>query len=396
MVAAPRIRKGNNIIEAPIKGESFPNLLKAAVIYGPNASGKSNLLKALRVISLVASRSAENNAPTLPVRPFAFDTQLLDKPSEFEVHFIAGGVRYEFILHLTSDRIIKEELVHYPDGQSTPIYSREYVDDKDHYSFGDMREDINIINTWTRLTPPKTLFISQAVANSNEENNQLRTPFNWLNSGVATLLNGMSSSLSNTQALLANPKDVNYSDYLSEFLREVDIPISKVEVKTIRVPTLRNITPDGIPRDNFIERRLMLLTHQTALGEYNLSLDDQSDGTKNLVGFWLPWFIKDSIGRVQKVLAIDELDNSLHPLIVESLVKKHLAESKTTQLIFTTHDTHLMDAKILRRDQIWLTERDANGATLLRSVHDFEGRESEDIEKRYFAGKYRSLPIIKS
>ena len=66
-----------------------------------------------------------------------------------------------------------------------------------------------------------------------------------------------------------------------------------------------------------------------------------------------------------------------------------------SQLIFTTHDTHLMDAKILRRDQFWLTERDLNGATKLRSIYDFEGRESEDIEKRYYEGRYRGLPLLK-
>ena len=76
-------------------------------------------------------------------------------------------------------------------------------------------------------------------------------------------------------------------------------------------------------------------------------------------------------------------------------MKKLLDAKLLSQLIFTTHDTHLMDTKLLRRDQIWLTERDAAGATQLRSVHDFEGRESEDVEKRYYEGRYRSLPFIK-
>jgi hypothetical protein len=77
------------------------------------------------------------------------------------------------------------------------------------------------------------------------------------------------------------------------------------------------------------------------------------------------------------------------------LVDKHLKSDTSAQLIFTTHDTHLMDTKLLRRDQFWLTERDANGATQLRSIHDFEGRESEDLEKRYYEGRYRALPIIR-
>lgn len=95
-----------------------------------------------------------------------------------------------------------------------------------------------------------------------------------------------------------------------------------------------------------------------------------------------------------KILVVDELDSSLHPKIVELLIEKHCDSENVSQLIFTSHNTHLMDSKLMRRDQIWLTERDVNGATQLRSVHDFEGREGEDIEKRYYAGRYRALPIL--
>ncbi len=94
-------------------------------------------------------------------------------------------------------------------------------------------------------------------------------------------------------------------------------------------------------------------------------------------------------------LAVDELDSSLHPEIVSAIVEKLLKLESPAQLIFTTHDTHLMNTRLLRRDQFWLTERDKNGAKALRSIHDFDGRESEDIEKRYFAGRYRSLPVLR-
>jgi AAA15 family ATPase/GTPase len=93
---------------------------------------------------------------------------------------------------------------------------------------------------------------------------------------------------------------------------------------------------------------------------------------------------------------IDELDSSLHPKIIALLVEKHIKSRDQGQLIFTTHDTHLMDTKLLRRDQFWITERDGNGATKLRSIHDFKGRDSEDIEKRYYEGRYRGLPIVKA
>ncbi len=137
------------------------------------------------------------------------------------------------------------------------------------------------------------------------------------------------------------------------------------------------------------------LDHKTALGEVDLGYEDESEGTKNLIGFWLPWSIKGPSTGPVCLLVVDELDSSLHPKIVATLIEKPINSSVPSPLIFTTHDTHLMDTKLLRRDQFWITERDMNGATQLRSIHDFEGRESEDIEKRYYEGRYRGLPFVK-
>ena len=140
-----------------------------------------------------------------------------------------------------------------------------------------------------------------------------------------------------------------------------------------------------------------MFTHKTALGEADLSFQEESEGTQNLVGFWLPWSTRDlSPDEDRCILAVDELDSSLHPTIVANLVKRHLEAEVPSQLIFTTHDTHLMDSGLLRRDQVWITERDENGATQLRSIHDFEGREGEDLEKRYYEGRYRGLPLVRN
>jgi AAA15 family ATPase/GTPase len=185
-------------------------------------------------------------------------------------------------------------------------------------------------------------------------------------------------------------------------LGEIDIPISNIAFKD--VSSSNNFSepkPDILTLSSIIEDAKILLksgtklkttlTHTTSLGDAEFDLDEESRGTKNLMGFFGPWAAISQNG----IAIIDEFDSSLHPNIVEALIKKHLASTNTGQLIFTTHDTHLMDAKLLRRDQFWLTERDANGATQLRSIHDFDGREGEDIEKRYYEGRYRALPILR-
>jgi AAA15 family ATPase/GTPase len=219
------------------------------------------------------------------------------------------------------------------------------------------------------------LFIAQAVANSSEDLNQLREPLKWLQEGFFVVSGNMDGWASNSQHLLE--KYSSFAGEISAFLQELDVPVTNIRV------------------DKKESSTRTVLTHKTVLGEAEFDFHEESEGTKNLIGFWLPWDIHTSGFIEDRALVVDELDSSLHPEIVVSLVVKHIKSDAPNQLIFTTHDTHLMDAKLLRRDQFWLTERDANGATQLRSIHDFEGRESEDLEKRYYEGRYRGLPFVR-
>jgi hypothetical protein len=390
MVAAPKLRKGRNAFEAPLSGEKFPDLLKVCAVYGPNAAGKSNLLLALSTIGLIAGLSPSAQGAVLPVAPFALDPALAHTPSSFEVHFIQDGLRYQFELAATRSRIVHERLVFFPQGSETLLYERRCADDTEGYTFGPELEGGETLHqAWRKLTPPHLLFISQAVANSNAELKQLRHPFTWLSQGVEVMMSGMQRYAASAQEL-ASKGIPSLAEDIAAFLREVDVPVSAFKAESVDpTPFPLNL----LTHESSTAQVKTTLTHRTALGEAELSFDDQSEGTKNLIGFFVPWSLKSYGGR--SVLAVDELDSSLHPKIVAALIDKHLDIEEPTQLIFTTHDTHLMDTKLLRRDQIWIVERDANGATQLRSVHDFEGRESEDVEKRYYEGRYRGLPLLK-
>ncbi|CAN7246499.1 ATP-binding protein [Variovorax sp. LjRoot175] len=405
MVAAPRLKKGDNVFVAALEGERI-ELLKAAVVYGPNASGKSNLLRALAVLSRLANRAPSAHSYPLPVDPFLFDRSLKDAPSVFEISFVGRDkVRYEFGLSATRSRVISEKLVYYPRGKEKLLYARTHVDEVDQYELGEALEGTpEIFSTWKKITSPQVLFLSQVVANSSEEFVQLRHPHFWLTKCLYSLLDGMEGLVRSTRNLVAT--GTGHEDDVAQFLQDVDVPVTKIAVETIEMSLLG---ADVIATGNSDEdlplleakrqkRTRMLLTHTTDLGEGVLALEDESEGTKNLIGFWLPWTLRaiDHDNFKPRVMVVDELDSSLHPKIVESLVRMHLQSDVPSQLIFTTHDTHLMDAKLLRRDQFWVTERDANGATQLRSIHDFEGRASEDIEKRYYEGRYRGLPFVKN
>jgi AAA15 family ATPase/GTPase len=349
MVAAPRLHKRENVFTPAVKGEKLPDLLKVAAVYGPNASGKSNLMEAL---GMFRSISGTAKMTELPIKPFRFDPAMQNQASEFEWNFVTEGVRYCYVLAATTKRIIKEALYVFPSGKETLLYFRSFDGVTETYQFGDSLEGGDLVHqAWQNLTGPQMLFISQAVANSNEKLQQLRKPFAWLDS-VISLVDGMELALE--IAIEGVEKRPISREPFTKFLQEIDVPVTKI---------------DFAGGDELSPLEKIRFTHQTALGNAQFNLQEESDGTQNLMGFWVCWQgLINNEQQLVNLFAIDELDSSLHPNIIIALLKKRLELEHPTQMIFTTHDTHLMDAKILRRDQFWITERDANGATQLLSL----------------------------
>ncbi|WP_288841625.1 ATP/GTP-binding protein [uncultured Deefgea sp.] len=397
MVAAPKLRKKNNTFQPSIEGEkNFPALLKVAAIYGPNASGKSTLLDALNVFYNISLREPSAQSSQLPVQPFRFCTEAMQKPSEFEIHFFTDGKRYSLYLSATPDRIHEEKLITYIKGEEVQLYSRMYKNDVDVFTFGKgLGGDDGLHQIWAGLTGPRILFISQVVANSSNRISNLDAPFLWLSKGLTVWDNSHFSGLAlRSQKLAKNHEQL--SNELSSFLSDVDVPISHITFDDAKNDDLsENYNRlDQIATNNNSNFKTKFV-HKTSFGSADFLYNEESKGTQALIGFWLPLSVSLSKNTTSTVLVVDELDSSLHSLIVAKIIKKIIASEHPIQLIFTTHDTHLMDAKILRRDQFWLTERDMTGATQLRCIYDFEGRESEDIEKRYYEGRYRSLPLVR-
>ena len=405
MVAAPRLKKGNNVFAPNTLGEKLPSLLKVVAIYGPNASGKSNLVRALGTIARFANLTPDTKARQLPVSSFRFDPTLVDKPSRFEIHFIQGGQRYSFELAADRHRVIEEKLIAFPRGTETLLYSRTYSGEVDIYTFGESLEGGDSVHqAWSNLTGPQVLFVAQAVANSKEELKQLRIPFSWLSKGMFATEHSMGDFRRAAERLISSTDW--YGSGVSDLLRDIDIPVAEIKSRVIDTIS-SDIIRESLSSPPLAPKKIeTILTHETKLGRAEFDIEEESEGTKNLIGFSLPWFLvgatiapappADGVRTLPNggVLVVDEIDSSLHPKIVEALVARFLSKKDAAQLIFSTHDTHLMDTKLLRRDQYWLTERDANGATQLRSIHDFKGRETEDIEKRYYEGRYRALPIL--
>lgn len=395
MAASPRLGKTRNTFKASTSAEKLPELLKVAAIYGPNASGKSSLIRAMGIVGRLLATPHGSNDEALPVSPFRFDCTLSDAPSVFEYDFIQGGLRYRFVLGLTAQRIVQEQLTAYPKGKETLLYDRRFDAEGEHYLFGKTLEGGKEVHcAWRRLTSPTMLFIAQAVTHSSEELSQLRTPFSWFQTGLLVIEQNNMLGLS-TASIRFLQMVKNHTSNLRDFLSALDIPVSAIQLDPDDASA--DLSNGKLTLKEFFaaaQRDKLTLTHSSISGDAQFDFSEESCGTKNLIGFWLPWFMMNQAGG-SGILCVDELNSSLHPEIVADLIAKHLNSGLDTQLIFTTHDTHLMNEKILRRDQFWITERDAHGATSLFSVHDFGGRESEDVEKRYFEGRYRGLPLIR-
>lgn len=396
MVAAPRLRKKECLIRPDVPGEKLPDLLKVVAIYGPNASGKSSLVRALSAVQIMARVEPSSATKRLPGYPFRFDPGLTNEASEFEVHFVHENLRYQFEISLTEERVILERLTAYPRGIEKLYYERKFLDGKESYIFGEGLEgDKTVHSAWQQLTSPQLLFISQAVANSSDNLKQLRLPLKWLQ-GDINIIENIETSYWARMIKSFGKFNPEFGTGIAKYLRDVDVPVTDVKFENANDDEISApIGPYGPTIDKAYkvfstgEEVKTTLTHTTALGTADFDFNEESRGTQNLLGFYLPYSLLK-----RRLVIVDELDSSLHPKILATLVEKFLNTESTGQLIFTTHDTHLMDAKILRRDQFWLTERNANGATRLRSVHDFVGRESEAIEKRYYEGHYRGLPYV--
>ncbi|MDE2465423.1 MAG: ATP-binding protein [Alphaproteobacteria bacterium] len=380
-----------------------PRVVRSAVIYGPNAAGKSNLIQAAAFAQtfIIASALLQEGQP-INVTPFALSQRSSREPSEFEFLFVEDGVRYHYGFALNSERVVREWLVAYPKGKQR-WFEREYDADAGKYAWtlGDhFRGERAQKNTWRDSTRSNALFLSAAVQLNNE---QLRPIFGWFQNklGVVTLANSFNRLLS-TELL----RDPERKHLLDQFIRAADVGIEQLEYREERIQnaTVININLAGAafpvsnaPTPTFPLIGQVIASHKLIDGDgiAKLNFDfAESDGTKKLFEYAGAWIKALNEGAT---LLVDELDRSLHPLMTRFLVQLFHDQKRNVrgaQLIFTTHDTTLLDAKFIRRDQVWFVEKDQNSSTHLYSLLEYSPRADEALERGYLKGRYGAIPFL--
>lgn len=379
----------------PQKG---PSLLKGAAIYGPNASGKSNLINALGVMrQLVLKSHRHQTGESLDVEPFKLDPELRKAPSRFEVEFVEDRIRFVYGIELTNERIVSEWLTAYPKSRAQMWFRRIYSPETDSYEYNFYSDKLegSSKREWGEETLDNALFLSKAVQNNHQ---QLRPVFNWFRNRL-TFAGMRSSAFEPSNSTVSRLKaDASFKPKLIKFLETADISIA--DIRVMETPIDMSFFPESLPEDvkaSYIRETGGVITDTKTYrkdAEGNLisfGLFEESDGTRTLFNLSSRWL---DVLEHDRVLIVDELDSSLHPLVVHELVRQFNQSPSRAQIVFTTHDSTLLGKDILRRDQIWFVEKDRSGSSHLYALFDFKPRKGEAIEKGYLNGRYGSIPFI--
>ena len=375
--------------------KAAPWLLKSAVIYGPNASGKSNLVRALQFMQAVVVESAARIHPgqQLAVQNFRLDPESMAQPTEFEVTFIVDRVRYQYGFTLTPKRIVSEYLLVYKAFKPQKWFERWFDEatSSEHYEFGPGLKGPRSL--WEGATRPNSIFLSTAVQLNSE---MLRPVYDWF---ANRLIVYNEQSRLNPEISIQWLNRPGGREEILRFLESADISIADIAVETRQIPNetvhVDLLAGKTTVRREEMEERVIRVTHTTDKGKAVFDLMDESGGTRILLFLAAP--ILDIL-RKGLTLVVDEFDTSLHPLLVRELIRRfHQPEVNTGagQLIFTTHDASLLDAdNLLRRDQIWFVEKNRDQESKLFALVEFSPRKNEALGRGYLMGRYGGIPFF--
>ena len=365
--------------------ENKTNLLKTIILYGANASGKSNIIKAIRFCNAMVFESHNHNEDTIyNFIPFKFEGYD-KKPSSYFIHFLLNNIEYEYSFSMSRTAIITESLYYYPKGRIKEIFTRDERKGKtkrEKYTFTDViKRPFDVAEN----TSDKTLFISRASQMDREIGKEI---FNYFNSTF--ILNYLNFGISAIENITKQNKDK-----LIEALKIADSDIEDVKIKVLK-KSGKNIAADlsrmTLQIEDVVQDHLQIkTTHKTNPGVTFDFITEESEGTIKL--FFIMLTLLDVI-KNNKVLLIDEIEESLHPKIIEYIFNLFKAGSKA-QLLCTTHNTQFLDLKKFRKDQIYFVNKELNGASDLYSLFDYNDfRDTMDLEKAYMQGRFDAIPIV--
>lgn len=398
MVAAPIVAEDKEIDQRNVfTVDEELILLKSAAVYGANASGKSNLAKAMSFMRWFMINSSKDTQSTeqIAVEPFRLSTETEKQPSFFEIIFLMEGTQYRYGFEIDRNEVLSEWLYYVPNVRETKLFVRHQ--DKFEITKKYRGQELK------HITRPNALFLSVCAQFNVQIANQI---LNWTANKLKIISGLEAEGYRGYTARCLNQKN-QYSEAILKLIKKLDLGISDLDVEEVE------ITEEHLPEHFPEELKKFVLNNSSKMPSVNtfhkkydpegklasteiFDLEEQeSEGTQKL--FEIAGPLVDTLFD-GKVLVIDEFDARLHPLINQAIVKQFNSiedNPNNAQLIFITHDTNLLDKKLLRRDQVWFTEKNRYGATDLYSLVEYKGvRNDASFENDYIKGRYGAIPFL--
>ena len=415
-----QVRKhGAHIIKS--EGNDFDQL-KTAIIYGGNASGKSNLIKAMSYAQDLIINPGAQSTKRDKIH-FKLDPECAERPTTFLFEIKTEKGCFEFTFEILNGAVVSERLVKVSRRSETLIFNRD-THNFEHKIRFENSDDEQFFKFTERGTPDTKLFIRECKDRNitKEINNvaSIESVLNWFENTL-TIIFPNTKYIGIETAIDANE---SLAESFVHFLKNYDTGIDGLEIKPVKFETLeipgeiRNkivetldpgettIISSQLDDQTYMIRKSTGTGHLTAfkmVTEHNsadgtsvsFNVNEESDGTRRLIDICPGLF---EIFTGEKVLVVDELDRSLHPEVTSSLLKDFLnfTKGKNSQFIVTTHDAMLLDLEIFRKDEIWFTQKNRTGQSQLYSLQEFDNiRFDMDIRKGYLAGRFGGVPIVK-
>lgn len=404
------VPRKRNLDSELFTAEAIPGvrLLKSAMIYGANASGKSNILKGLQFLRNLTVKRRERGEDTGFV-PFKFSDETVNEAGEFEIIFYEGGNKFRYFLKVSSLEIIEEELNYYPGQSPATIYYRKTIKENEIQididgEYGVNKAERDMIRA--RVLPNVTVLSTLSEVSPQKE--YILRAYNWFFRMLKPIIEPTTMLNRYTSKLLENETQIE--DKITQLMKKADFNVEKIiteetflEIGEEDLEKLSSELPGSIVKkirkEKGIKSKELKLQHKiNNAGKeefYLLDHELESRGTWRYFGLSGP-ILETLMGH--KILFIDEIDSSLHPDILNYLYSLFLVNSQGAQIIFTLHSRELLsDSELQRRDSIWFTEKQGDGSTELYSIADITGvRNDKNFGNLYKSGRFGAKPTLGS
>ncbi|MDR1828871.1 MAG: ATP-binding protein [Methylobacteriaceae bacterium] len=411
MVATRERQHGDRLSKL---GKYQTRLLPIAAIYGGNASGKTNFFKGIRFAQNLVVNGTKPDG-TIPVEPFRLDTSQVGRPSRLKFELLIDETIYEFSFAMTREAIVEEKLTLVAGTSEKLLYQRR----EGRTDFDGSLPEKQFLQFVFKGTRDNQLFLTNAIS---QKIDTFRPVYNWFKDTLQLVAPDSRFQPFERFFDEADPLYENMNDWLVHLdtgithLGTEEIPFDNAllpeplkaalqeDVREGETVHLQNVPLNHsfvVTRKNgeLLARKLVTFHSGGDDTRYKFEFRQESDGSRRVIDL-LPAFLELSARGSNKVYLIDEIDRSLHTVLTRRLLEAYLAGCSgetRTQLLLTTHDVLLMDQRLLRRDEMWVTERNAAGASTLLSFSEFKDvRYDKDIRKSYLQGRMGGIPRILS